>query len=107
MFDEGPVPWPVAAAVSDSWLVLDAECAADQVGLFVATLAARIDVASPGGRDEVVDALLAEELLIVAGGLQLSDTEAGTVVVPGLLLWSGGLAGMDPGPHRRFAAAGA
>lgn len=83
MFDEGPAPWPVAAAAPGSWLVLDAGCTADQVGLFVATLAARIDVASPGGGDEVVDALLAEELLIVAGGLQLSDTEAGTVVVPG------------------------
>ena len=83
MFEEGPAPWPVAAAAPDSWLVLDAGCTADQVGLFVATLAARIDVAPPGGRDEVVDALLAEELLIVAGGLQLSDTEAGTVVVPG------------------------
>ncbi|MFI5492665.1 hypothetical protein [Actinoplanes sp. NPDC051859] len=83
MFDEGPAPWPVAAAAPGSWLVLDAGCTADQVGLFVAALAARIDVASPGSRDEVVDALLAEEFLIVAGGLRLSDTEAGTVVVPG------------------------
>ncbi len=83
MFDDGSVPWPVAAVVPGSWLVLNAACTAEQVGLFVATLAARIDVASPGGRDEVVDALLAEELLIVPGGLQLSDTSAGTVVVPG------------------------
>jgi hypothetical protein len=83
MFDEGSTPWPIAAVAPGSWLVLHAGCTAEQVGLFVATLAARIDVASPGGRDEVVDALLAEELLIVPGGLQLNDTSTGTVVVPG------------------------
>ncbi|GAA1653542.1 hypothetical protein [Actinoplanes couchii] len=112
MFDEGPAPWPVAAAAPGSWLVLDTGCTADQVGLFVAALAARIDVASPGGRDEVLDALLAEEALIVAGGLQVSDTETGTVVVPGCCSgledwreWTGVLTGdslwlgHDPGPH--------
>lgn len=83
MLDEGSAPWPVAAVAPGSWLVLNAGCIAEQVGLFVAALAARIDVAYPGGRDEVADALLAEEMLIVPGGLRLSDTSAGTVVVPG------------------------
>ncbi|MFY1632391.1 hypothetical protein ACN27F_03730 [Solwaraspora sp. WMMB335] len=112
MFSEGPAPWPVAAVAPGSWLVLSAGCTAEQAGLFVASLATRIDVASPGGRDEVVDALLAEELLIVAGGLQLSDTSAGTVIVPGcccgledwrewtrVLIDGSPWLGHDPGPE--------
>lgn len=79
----GWAPWPVAPAAPGSWLVLSAGCTAEQVGLFVAVLAAYMDVASPGGRAEVVDALLAEEMLIVPGGLQVSETNTGTVVVPG------------------------
>ncbi|GAB3831656.1 hypothetical protein ACFPIJ_29580 [Dactylosporangium cerinum] len=55
----------------------------EEVGLFVAALAHRRDVASPAGRDEVVDTLLAEECLIVAGGLRLTDTVIGTAVLPG------------------------
>ena len=66
------------------------------VGLFVAALAARIDVASPGDRDEVVDALLAEEFLIFPGGLQWGDTSAGRVVVPAAVpAWRNG--GSGPG----------
>jgi hypothetical protein len=76
-------PWPVAPLASGSWLELDGGCTDEQVGLFVAALADRIEVASPGRRDAVVDALLAEELLILAGGLQVGDTSTGTVVVPG------------------------
>jgi hypothetical protein len=58
-----------------------------------------------------VDALLAEELLIVPGGLQLSDTSAETTVVPGccsglenrrewIQVFTGGSPwlGHDPGP---------
>ncbi|WP_223874834.1 hypothetical protein [Salinispora oceanensis] len=69
MFDSGAAPpWPVEPLAPGSWLVLNADCADERVGLFVAALADRIDVAPPGGRNEVVDALLAEELLIFAGG---------------------------------------
>lgn len=76
-------PWPVAAMAPGSWLVLDASCADDQVGLFVAALAARIEVQPPGSRDEVVNALLADELLIAPGGLQVRDSTTATVVTPG------------------------
>jgi hypothetical protein len=83
-FDAGsPRPWPVEPMTPGSWLVLNADCADERIGLFVAALANRIDVRPPGRRDEVIDALLAEELLIAAGGLQVADTSAGTVVVPG------------------------
>jgi len=83
-FDAGSArPWPVAAMASGSWLTLNADRTDEQVGLFVAALASRIDVRPPGGRDEVVDALLAEELLIAAGGLQVGDATAGVAVVPG------------------------
>jgi hypothetical protein len=81
--DESSPPWPVASMSACSWLVLAADCTDQQVGLFVAVLARSLDVAAPGGRDEVVDALLAEEVLIVPGGLRLVDTVTGMSVVPG------------------------
>ncbi|WP_433550201.1 hypothetical protein ACQP08_19770 [Micromonospora zamorensis] len=81
--DGSPPPWPVAAMAPGSWLVLNASCADDQVGLFVAALANRIEVLPPGGRDEVVTALLAEDFLIAAGGLRIRDSTTGTVVTPG------------------------
>lgn len=68
---ETPAPWPIKMLVPGSWLELGGDCTDEEVGLFVAILADRIGVRSPGGRDEVVDALLAEELLIVPGGLQV------------------------------------
>jgi hypothetical protein len=83
-FDAGsPPPWPVESMAPGSWLVLNAGCTNERVGLFVAALADRIDVRPPDGRDEVVDALLAEELLIIAGGLQVCDPNVGMAVVPG------------------------
>ncbi|MEV0111034.1 hypothetical protein AB0H42_32575 [Nocardia sp. NPDC050799] len=84
VFDtESPQPWPVASVAAGSWLALDAGCTDEEVGLFVGTLAHRLDVESPGGRDEVVARLLAEEILIVAGGLRLLDMVTGMAVVPG------------------------
>ncbi len=80
---ESARPWPVASLPAFSWLVLDADCAGAEVGLFVAALADRLDVAAPAGRDEVVAALLAEEILVVAGGLRLFDTVTEVTVVPG------------------------
>ncbi|MFD6566201.1 hypothetical protein [Micromonospora profundi] len=107
-----PPPWPVATMAPGSWLVLDADCADDRVGLFVAALAARIDVQPPGGRDDVVNALLAEEVLIAAGGLQIRDSITGTVVTPGccagledwrdwvqVLIGDSPWLGHDPGPE--------
>jgi hypothetical protein len=64
-------------------LVLDASCTDDQVGLFVAALAARVEVQPPVSRDEVVNALLADEFLVAPGGLQVRDSTTGTVVTPG------------------------
>ncbi|MEU4556718.1 hypothetical protein [Micromonospora violae] len=110
--DGSPPPWPVAAMAPGSWLVLNAGCADDQVGLFVAALAGRIEVQPPGGRDEVVNALLAEEFLIAAGGLQVRDRTIGTVVMPGccagledwrdwaqVLIGDSPWLGHDPGPE--------
>lgn len=83
-FDAGaPPPWPVASMRAGAWLALAADSTDQQVGLFVAALAHPLDVASPGGRDEVVDTLLAEEFLIVPGGLRLVDTVTAAAVVPG------------------------
>ncbi|MFD0783155.1 hypothetical protein ACFQZ8_04345 [Micromonospora azadirachtae] len=65
---EVPRPCPVESVAPLPRLVLDASCSDEQVGLFVAALADRIDVPVPGRRDEVVDALLAEELIIDGGG---------------------------------------
>jgi hypothetical protein len=109
---ESPRPWPVASVAPASWLALDTNCTDEQVGLFVATLAHRLDVRAPAGRDEIVDALLTEELLIVAGGLQLLDTVTGTAVVPGccagledwrdwaqVLIGGSPWLGHDPGPE--------
>ncbi|MCU7725915.1 hypothetical protein ODJ79_19490 [Actinoplanes sp. KI2] len=102
-FDAESQPWPIASAAPASWLVLDANCTYEQVGLFVATLAQRMDVRPPAGRDEVVDALLAEEFLIAAGGMQLLDTVTGMAVLPGCCAgledwrdWAQALAGGSP-----------
>ncbi|MET7970868.1 hypothetical protein [Micromonospora sp. NPDC005305] len=111
--DNDPAPpWPVAQAAPWSWLPLNVDCTDEELGLFVAALAARIEVLPPSGRDEVVDALLAEELLIIAGGLQVGDPSTGRVVVPGCCAgledwrdWAQALAGgspwlgHDPGPE--------
>lgn len=111
-FTDGSPPWPVAPLAPGSWMVLNAGCADDQVGLFVAALADRIEVQPSGGRDEVVNSLLAEEFLIAAGGLQVRDSTTGTVVTPGCCAgledwrdWTQVLAGdslwlgHDPGPE--------
>lgn len=108
---DSPQPWPVAPMAAWSWLVLDAGCPDEEVGLFVSVLAHRLDVASRERRDEVVDTLLAEDFLIVAGGLRLVDDVTGMVVVPGCCMgledwrdWVQVLAGgtpwlgHDPGP---------
>ncbi|MGC5054405.1 hypothetical protein ACLQ2S_23465 [Micromonospora sp. DT48] len=97
------VPWPVEPLTPGSWLVLDADCPDERIGLFVAALASGIEVASPGGHKEVADALLAEELLIVAGGVRVCDARTGTNVVPGCCSgledwrdWAQALAGGSP-----------
>lgn len=105
-------PWAVAPMSAGSWLALTTDCNDQQVGLFVAALARPLDVAAPGGRDEVVDTLLAEEFLIAPGGLRLVDTVTGTAVVPGCCAgledwrdWVQAIAGEspwlghDPGPE--------
>ncbi len=80
---EPPQPWPVASVPAYSWVPIDGGCSDAEVGLFVSGLARGLDVAEPAGRDEVVAGLLAEETLIQAGGLRLTDTVTGAVVVPG------------------------
>ncbi|WP_436528258.1 hypothetical protein [Actinoplanes sp. HUAS TT8] len=80
---ESRPPWPVAPMAAGSWLELAADCTDLEVGLFVAMLVRPRDVAPPGGRNEVVNAVLAEECLIAPGGLRLADTVTGMAVVPG------------------------
>lgn len=76
-------PWPVAQLDPCSWLTLSGDCTHEEVGLFVATLADKIDVPAAAGPAETVDMLLAEELLIAAGGLRIQDTETATTLIPG------------------------
>jgi hypothetical protein len=66
-----------------SWLALHAGCTDEQVGLFVAVLANSIGDSPPSSLSRAIDDLLTQELLVVAGGLQLSDTESGVSVDPG------------------------
>jgi hypothetical protein len=96
------VSWPVANREPRSWLVLDADCDDDEVGLFVASLATGLDQgadADQAGPERidltgsattvperpigVVDGLVATEMLIAAGGVRLHDTTTGATVVPG------------------------
>ena len=74
--------WPTATVPASRWLVLDGGCTEGQIGLFVAGLARALD---PGTLrlDNVVEALLAEESLIAAGGLRAHDPTSGVEVVPG------------------------
>lgn len=71
------------ASAPGPWLTLHAGCSPEEVELFLVALAAHINVEPPGGRDEMVDALLREDLLLVAGGLRLDDTDTGASVLPG------------------------
>ena len=97
------IPWPVEPLAPRSWMTVHADCTDTQIGLFVAALASPIDVAPSGGRAEFVDALLAEEVLVIGGGLRARDTSTGTEVVPGCCSglddwreWTGVLVGRSP-----------
>jgi hypothetical protein len=81
--DSAVLPWPVALDPPWSWVVLDGDCTDEQIGLFVTALASRIEVAEPGGRAQIVDALVGEEVLILNGGVRLEDSATAKVVVPG------------------------
>jgi hypothetical protein len=71
-----PMPaWP--------WLALHGGCTDEQVGLFVAVLANPIGGSPPSSLSRTIEDLLAQELIIIDGGLQLSDTAAGVSVNPG------------------------
>ncbi|WP_155123630.1 MULTISPECIES: hypothetical protein [unclassified Actinoplanes] len=65
---------------SDRWLELDGRCGAEQAALFVGALAGA-DADLPAA--ERIAALLAAEMLIVAGGLALDDTVSGVSIRPG------------------------
>jgi hypothetical protein len=98
---DAPPPWAIEPMAPDSWLALDAACTDEQVALFVLSLADPIDVSPPGGPTEVVDALLAQDLLIVAGGLRLGDTATGVAVSPGCCaVWRTGATGRRSSPGR-------
>ncbi|NES13679.1 MULTISPECIES: hypothetical protein [Micromonospora] len=104
--------WPTRTPTPGWWLTLHGGCAAQEVELFLACLAAHVDVEPPAGRDELVDGLLREELLLVAGGLRLDDRDTGATVSPGCCAgledwreWTAALdggtpwLGHDPGPR--------
>ncbi|MFI7427934.1 hypothetical protein ACIBPB_13180 [Micromonospora sp. NPDC049836] len=103
---------PGIEAVTGGWLTLGPQCPTQEIELFLASLAAQLDVEPPGGRDQVVDTLLGEELLLAAGGLRLHDTATGASVTPGCCAgledwreWASVLdggqpwLGHDPGPE--------
>ncbi|GAB3138130.1 hypothetical protein GCM10027290_05190 [Micromonospora sonneratiae] len=108
--NSGAMTWPVAAMEPYSWLVLDGGCTDEQVGLFVSLLGG--ELAAGASIDELLEALLAEEGLILAGGLRIGDTATGVEVSPGCCagledwrdwveLFDGGSPwlGHDPGPQ--------
>ncbi|MEV0549081.1 hypothetical protein [Nocardia salmonicida] len=80
---EPPQPWPVSSADPYSWVPINGGCSDAEVGLFVSGLTLGLEVAEPGGREDVVANLLAAETLFQPGGLRLTDTITGAVVVPG------------------------
>ncbi|MEU4689394.1 hypothetical protein [Actinoplanes sp. NPDC023714] len=73
-------PWPVADLAPGSWLVLGGGCSGAQAGTFVWALAGACGDGTP---EEVIAGLVAEEALIVAGGLRVADSRTGAVVTPG------------------------
>lgn len=75
-------PWPVSRPPAWSWLVLDGAATVEDAGLFVALLAERLEP-SPADAVAAVDALAAEEMLILGGGLRVLDTATGAAVTPG------------------------
>ncbi|WP_240669900.1 hypothetical protein [Actinoplanes solisilvae] len=75
------VSWPVATAAPWSWVVLDRNTTDEESGLFIARLAS-IGGAT-GSLAEVIDALIAEEVLLINGGVRLTDEATAQVVVPG------------------------
>lgn len=104
--------WPVPTPRAGRWLTLHGGCPPEEVELFLAAVAAHIDIAPPAGRDEVVDGLLREESLLVAGGLRMEDSGTGASVAPGCCAgleewreWTSALdggmpwLGHDPGPQ--------
>ncbi|MGW5667706.1 hypothetical protein [Micromonospora sp. NPDC003776] len=110
--DDPTRTWPAPASRTQRWLTLHAGCPPEEVELFLAAVAAHIDVAPPAGRDEVVDGLLREESLLVAGGLRMDDSDTGASVSPGCCAgleewreWTSALdggapwLGHDPGPQ--------
>lgn len=87
-FDFEPPPlWPVVLAEPYSWMPIDGRCSDAEVGLFVSGLTSGLEVVEPAGPQDVVAQLLAHlltvDVLIQSGGLRLTDTVTGAVVVPG------------------------
>ncbi|MEU4597672.1 hypothetical protein [Nocardia sp. NPDC023988] len=78
---EPPQPWPVLSAEPYSFVPIHRGCSDAEVGLFVSALTCGLEIT--GSRNEVVTALLAEDTLLQLGGLRLTDTVGGAVVVPG------------------------
>jgi hypothetical protein len=84
LFDaDGSWPWPMEPMPAWSWLALHGGCTDEQVGLFVALLANSIGGSPSSSLSRAIAGLLAQELLVIDGGLQLSDTESGVSVDPG------------------------
>lgn len=74
---------PGIEPVTGGWRTLGPDCPAREIDLFLASLAAGLDIEPPGGRGQVVDTLLSQELLLISGGLRVRDTATGASVTPG------------------------
>lgn len=98
-----PAPWPVAQLAPYTWLALSGDCTDEELGTFVALLAAGMDVPPAASPAQMVDALLAEDLLLLAGGLEVHDTDTAATVRPGCCAgledwreWTKVLSGVSP-----------
>ncbi|MEV0644473.1 hypothetical protein AB0I28_04350 [Phytomonospora sp. NPDC050363] len=80
---EARPPWPVTDMPLGSWLTLGPDCRDGDFGLFLAILAAPLDIAPSAAPAEIAAALLAEECLLIPGGIQVHDDSAGQSISPG------------------------
>ncbi|MEU8007905.1 hypothetical protein AB0B66_42680 [Catellatospora sp. NPDC049111] len=75
-------PWQFAQRDPLSWLALHGACTDDEVSLFLALLADRYGVLTGPDPAWIMEALLAEELIIISGGVLIHDPKSGMTIAP-------------------------
>lgn len=66
-----PWPWPIAEREPFSWIALSGESTDAEVGSFFARLVTDNSISLEGGVDAILDAVVAEEELVMPGGLSI------------------------------------